>query len=87
MVDVAISLKTICDQFADTGRQVSYDGPDHVTIRAYARSLNRAVTNLVENAVCYGEGGLVRAWPRRPIRLSSRSRMKGRGFPRAGRRS
>jgi signal transduction histidine kinase len=60
MVDVAISLKTICDQFADTGRQVRYDGPDHVTIRAYARSLNRAVTNLVENAVCYGEGGLVR---------------------------
>ena len=60
MIDVAISLKTICDQFADTGRQVSYDGPDHVTIRAYACSLHRAVTNLVENAVCYGDGGLVR---------------------------
>jgi signal transduction histidine kinase len=60
MIDVAISLKTICDQFADTGRQVSYDGPDHVTIRANASSLNRAVTNLVENAVCYGDGGLVR---------------------------
>jgi signal transduction histidine kinase len=60
MIDVAISLQTICDQFADTGRQVSYDGPDHVTIRAYASSLNRAVINLVENAVRYGEGGLVR---------------------------
>jgi signal transduction histidine kinase len=60
VIDVAISLQTICDQFADTGRQVSYDGPDHVTIRAYASSLNRAVINLVENAVRYGEGGLVR---------------------------
>jgi signal transduction histidine kinase len=60
VIDVAISLQTICDQFADTGRQVSYDGPDHVTIRAYANSLNRAVINLVENAVRYGEGGLVR---------------------------
>jgi signal transduction histidine kinase len=60
MIDVAISLKTICDQFADTGRPVSYHGPDHVTIRAHACSLNRAVTNLVENAVCYGDGGLVR---------------------------
>jgi signal transduction histidine kinase len=60
MIDVAISLKTICDQFADTGRQVSYDGPDHVTIRANASSLKRAVTNLVENAVCYGDGGRVR---------------------------
>jgi signal transduction histidine kinase len=60
MMDLAISLKMICDQFADTGRQVSYDGPDHVAIRANASSLNRAVTNLVENAVCYGDGGLVR---------------------------
>jgi signal transduction histidine kinase len=60
VIDVAISLQTICDQFADTGCQVSYDGPDHATIRAYACSLNRAVTNLVENAVRYGEVGLVR---------------------------
>jgi signal transduction histidine kinase len=60
VIDVAISLQTICDHFADTGSQVSYDGPDHMTIRAYACSLNRAVTNLVENAVRFGDGGLVR---------------------------
>jgi signal transduction histidine kinase len=60
VIDVAISLHTICDQFVDTGCQVSYDGPDHATVRAYACSLNRAVTNLVENAVRYGEVGLVR---------------------------
>ena len=36
VIDVAISLQTICDQFADTGCRVSYDGPDHATIRAYA---------------------------------------------------
>jgi len=60
VIDVAISLQTICDQFADIGCQVSYAGPDHATIRAYACSLNRAVTNLVENAVRYGEVGLVR---------------------------
>jgi signal transduction histidine kinase len=60
MMDLAISLKMICDQFADIGRRVSYDGPDHVTIRANPSSLNRAVTNLVENAVSYGDGGLVR---------------------------
>ena len=60
VIDVAISLQTICDQFADTGHRVSYDGPDHAIIRAYACSLNRAVTNLIENAVRYGEGGRVR---------------------------
>ena len=38
----------------------SYDGPDHLTIRAYASSLNRVVINLVENAIRYGGGGLVR---------------------------
>ena len=40
--------------------KVSYDGPDHLTIRAYASSLNRVVINLVENAIRYGGGGLVR---------------------------
>jgi signal transduction histidine kinase len=30
MIDLATSLQTICDQFADVGHRVSYDGPDHV---------------------------------------------------------
>ena len=42
------------------GRKVSHDGPDHLTIRAYASSLNCVVINLVENAIRYGGGGLVR---------------------------
>jgi signal transduction histidine kinase len=54
VIDVAINLQTVCDQFADAGRQVSYDGPAHPTIRAYASSLNRAVIYLVENAIRYG---------------------------------
>jgi signal transduction histidine kinase len=54
VIDVAISLQTACDQFADAGRQVSYDGPAHPTILTYASSLNRAVINLVENAIRYG---------------------------------
>jgi signal transduction histidine kinase len=60
LIDVATSLQTICDQFADIGHPVSYDGPDHLIIRAYACALNRAVTNLVENAVRYGNAGLMR---------------------------
>ena len=27
MIDLATSLQTICDQFADIGHDVSYDGP------------------------------------------------------------
>ncbi|HUC51325.1 MAG TPA: ATP-binding protein [Xanthobacteraceae bacterium] len=53
-IDLATSLQTICDQFADTGHDVSYDGPDHVVIRAYAEELHRAITNLIDNAVRHG---------------------------------
>jgi signal transduction histidine kinase len=54
MIDLATSLQTICDQFADTGHDVSYDGPDHVVISAYAEELHRAITNLIDNAVRHG---------------------------------
>ncbi len=54
MIDLATSLQTICDQFADTGHSVSYDGPDHVVIRAHAEDLHRAITNLIDNAVRHG---------------------------------
>jgi signal transduction histidine kinase len=60
VIDVATSLQTICDQFIDMGHPVSYDGPDHLTVLAYACALNRAVTNLVENAIRYGNAALVR---------------------------
>lgn len=53
-IDLATSLQTICDQFADTGHDVSYDGPDHVVIRAYADELHRAIANLIDNAVRHG---------------------------------
>ncbi len=54
MMDLATSLQTICDQFADLGHDVGYDGPDHVPIPAYADELQRALTNLVDNAVRHG---------------------------------
>ena len=61
MVDIATSLQTICDQFADTGNDVSYDGPDHVVIRAQPEELQRALTNLIDNAVRHGGKATVRA--------------------------
>ena len=53
-LDLATSLQAICDQFADTGRKVGYDGPDHVVIRAHPEELHRALTNLIDNAVRHG---------------------------------
>jgi signal transduction histidine kinase len=54
MIDLASSLQTICDQFADLGHDVRYDGPDHLALTARPDALHRAVTNLVDNAVHYG---------------------------------
>jgi signal transduction histidine kinase len=59
-VDVATSLQTICDQFADMGCRVTYVGPDHLAIMASADELFRAVTNVVDNAVRYGQETVVR---------------------------
>ena len=53
-VDLASSLQTICDQFADLGHDVTYHGPDHARLIVHADDLQRAVANLVDNAVRHG---------------------------------
>jgi signal transduction histidine kinase len=59
-MNISASLQTICDQFADMGHEVDYDGPDHVVVTARQDDLHRAITNLVDNAVRYGGKALVR---------------------------
>jgi signal transduction histidine kinase len=59
-IDIATLLQTVCDQFADLGRAVTYDGPDHLVITANHDDLSRAITNLVDNAVRYGTTCIVR---------------------------
>jgi signal transduction histidine kinase len=59
-IDVATLLQTVCDQFADLGHAVTYDGPDHLVISAHHDDLGRAITNLVDNAVRYGTACVVR---------------------------
>jgi signal transduction histidine kinase len=59
-IDLASVLQTVCDQFADMGHNVSYAGPDHATIAARPDDLQRAVSNLVDNAVRHGTTVVVR---------------------------
>jgi signal transduction histidine kinase len=59
-VDLATSLQTICDQFADMGCRIGYVGPDRLAIMASADELFRAVTNVVDNAARYGKETVVR---------------------------
>jgi signal transduction histidine kinase len=53
--DLPSLLQTIADQFADLGYSVSYEGPNRLAARVRHRDILRAVTNLVENAVRYGD--------------------------------
>ena len=59
-IDLATSLQTIADQFADLGHDVRYAGPDHAAILARPDALHRAIANLADNAVRYGGKALVR---------------------------
>ena len=53
--DIAVSIATVVDAFQDHGQDVSYDGPDHLEMEVRGLSLRRAVRNLVENALHYGD--------------------------------
>jgi signal transduction histidine kinase len=60
VMDLASTLQTVCNQFADLGHAVRYDGSAHVTVTARPGDLQRAVANLVDNAVRYGASTTVR---------------------------
>ncbi len=52
--DLPSLLQTIADQYSDTGHDVVYHGPQRLTASVRLRDIQRAVTNLVDNAVRYG---------------------------------
>jgi signal transduction histidine kinase len=52
--DIATTLQIIADQFSDVGHSVTYAGPAHVLAVVRPDDLHRGITNLVENAVRFG---------------------------------
>lgn len=61
LVDVSATLQTIADGWSDLGRDVTYDGPAHLALRVRPLALERAVNNLVDNALRYGTKCILRA--------------------------
>jgi signal transduction histidine kinase len=57
-LDLAELVRTVLDETADArpeaAQHLTYDGPDHLAIRARPFALKRALSNLVSNAVKYG---------------------------------
>ena len=58
-VDLSSLLQTLCDDLADAGQPVAYEGPHRVTIECRPASLGRALANLIDNAVKYGGEAVV----------------------------
>ena len=66
-VDIVELLRTILDETGDAhpdaAPRLTYDGPPHWTVRVRPMGLKRALTNLVSNAVKYGDSARVRLVP------------------------
>ncbi len=58
--DMPALLQTICDDFADLGHIVIYDGPMRASAVCDADQMTRAVNNLIDNAIKFGGKVLVR---------------------------
>jgi signal transduction histidine kinase len=58
--DVPALLQTICDDFADLGHIVVFEGPMRASALCDSDQMMRAVTNLVDNAIKFGGKVVVR---------------------------
>jgi signal transduction histidine kinase len=70
-IDLAELLRTVLDEAGDAAPEIAdklaYDGPDHWTVRVRPQAFKRALTNLVGNAIKYGDSAFVRlVLPNRP---------------------
>ncbi|PTM41184.1 ATP-binding protein [Bosea sp. 124] len=58
--DIPALLQTICDDFADLGHIVVFEGPMRASALCDSDQMTRAVTNLVDNAIKFGGKVVVR---------------------------
>jgi signal transduction histidine kinase len=54
VVDLAVLLISLTDEYGDFGNQVSYIGPEHADLPSRPMALKRAFSNLIANGCKYG---------------------------------
>jgi signal transduction histidine kinase len=55
LIDLEALIGSLCDDLSDTGKDVTFSGPGKTPYRCRVVSLKRAIGNLVDNAVAYGQ--------------------------------
>jgi signal transduction histidine kinase len=58
-VDVATLLSSVCNDFADMGRDARFSGPRNIVLECEPDLLTRAISNLVDNAIKFGGKAIV----------------------------
>jgi len=59
-VDLAGMLQSLCDDRTDAGQAADYEGPEKLTYTGRPVALKRALGNLIDNAIKYGNRASVR---------------------------
>jgi signal transduction histidine kinase len=59
-IDMAALLATVCDAYSDSGADVQYFGPLHLAGACRPQAMERALNNLIDNAVKFGGSAIVR---------------------------
>jgi signal transduction histidine kinase len=57
--DLATLIISLCDVRADHGQRIDYSGPDHLVVMCQPLSLKRAMENIIDNAIKYGNAAHV----------------------------
>ncbi|MGA7195537.1 sensor histidine kinase [Roseiarcus sp.] len=78
--DLASMLISLCDEASDAGGCAEYHGPNHAALSGRRTAIRRAFSNLIENAVRYGDRARV-ALLRAPHELTVTVSDDGPGIP------
>lgn len=54
-LDLSALLATLCDEFEEAGAKISFEGGEEIHYFCRPNAINRAVTNLIENAIYFGD--------------------------------
>lgn len=79
-IDLASLVESACETLADVGKDVTYHGPDYLTVTCQPQAMGRAVRNILENAVEYG-GRTVATLVERADRVEIEIADDGPGIP------
>lgn len=60
-VDLDALLSTLCDEYEESGAIIAYEGPGQIRFHCRPNALQRALINLIENALHFGRSVTVKA--------------------------